>query len=78
MRVLDRIVANVGTKTELARRLGISYQAVVKWQRENKIPVERVLQIVELMNGEITPLEIRPDIYPDPDWMPKSVTQNRA
>jgi|TARA_Y100000310_G_C20073415_1_gene530455 DNA-binding transcriptional regulator YdaS (Cro superfamily) len=42
--------------------------AVNKWRR--RIPAERVLDIYHATNGEITPHEMRPDIYPDPDWRP--------
>ncbi|MBN2700820.1 MAG: helix-turn-helix domain-containing protein [Methylothermaceae bacterium] len=58
--------------TKLADRLGVSYQAVRKWERHG-VPAERVLQLVEIMEGRIKPYDVRPDIYPDPQWLPSHI-----
>ena len=50
---------------------GLSAEAVRKWER-NGVPADRVLQIVEVTGRQVTPHELRPDLYPDPDWMPPS------
>lgn len=46
----------------LAAALGVSYQAVHKWQR---VPAERVLEI-ERLRG-IPRSRLRPDLYPPDD-----------
>ena len=68
MHALTRLEEVFGSQAELARTLNISRMAVNKWRR--RIPAERVLDIYRVTNGEITPHEMRPDIYPDPDWRP--------
>lgn len=57
--VLQRAVRGAGGVTKLARALGISHQAVLKWRR---LPAERVLE-VERLSG-VSRHELRPDIYP--------------
>ena len=59
MTPLAKACATVGTSAELARRLGISRQAVLQWRR---IPAERVIDI-ERLTG-VPREELRPDIYP--------------
>ncbi|HKJ87574.1 MAG TPA: YdaS family helix-turn-helix protein [Gammaproteobacteria bacterium] len=53
----------------LAKRIGVTYQAVRKWEREGA-PAERVIPIVHATNGQVRPYDLRPDLYPDPEWMP--------
>lgn len=36
-------------------------------------PGEYVIPIVIAVNGEVTPHELRPDLYPDAGWMPEEV-----
>tara|TARA_R100000900_G_scaffold143143_1_gene125613 strand:+ start:1060 stop:1269 length:210 start_codon:yes stop_codon:yes gene_type:complete len=57
------------TQTRLANQLKISRSAVSAWKK-TKIPANRVLAIYRLSKGEITPHEMRPDIYPDENWRP--------
>jgi DNA-binding transcriptional regulator YdaS (Cro superfamily) len=55
--------------TRLATRLGVSYQAVRKWERR-AVPADRVLALVRAADGAVRPFDLRPDLYPDPAWMP--------
>ncbi|CAK0773300.1 transcriptional repressor of cell division inhibition gene dicB [Gammaproteobacteria bacterium] len=67
----------VGSQAKIARALGITAPTVNQWiSRARPIPPERVLPIVRATHGRITPYELRPDLYPDPDWMPPGL--NRA
>lgn len=61
-----------GSQTELARRIGAPVRQghVWEWLRRGYPPAEQVLPIVRALHGAITPHELRPDIYPDPEWMP--------
>lgn len=58
----ERALEVVGGAAELARRCGVSPQAVDKWKR--RVPPIRVRQIVQATNGEVAPHELRPDLYP--------------
>lgn len=58
---LRRAITRAGTATRLAEQLGISSQAIGKWQRTG-IPPLRVLD-VERLTG-VRRHDLRPDIYP--------------
>lgn len=60
---LQRALDIVGGATALARRLGITKQAVSQWPR---VPPERVLAVEDATNGAVTCYELRPDIYRAP------------
>lgn len=47
-------------KYTLARKLGLTRQAVSNWKR---VPVEKVIQISRAL--DLDPCDLRPDIYPD-------------
>ena len=59
--------------SEVARRFGFkSTQSVANWVINNQVPSERVLQLCQLENWSVTPHELRPDIYPNPnDGLPE-------
>ena len=56
---LEQALASVGGQAALARRLGVSRQAVQAWKTA---PVRRVLQI-EKITG-VSRHDLRPDVYP--------------
>lgn len=56
---IEKAAAAAGSKSELARQLGIAVQSIQQWKR---IPAERVLD-VEKVTG-IPRHILRPDLYP--------------
>ncbi len=62
-------IETVGSQAELARRLGTSPMRIANWKRRG-VPPEQVLRVVRAANGRVRPYDLRPDIYPDPHWMP--------
>ena len=59
------------TNAAAAIALGVSREAVRKWERDG-VPAERVLQIAEATEWNVTPHMLRSDIYPNPtDALPK-------
>ena len=72
---LHRAIAVVGgTQTALARALGLSQAHVWNWLRAGRVPAERVLPIYRATGGAVSPHELRPDIYPDPEYRPRLET----
>jgi len=59
MKPLDRAIKSVGTAKELARRIGVTPQALSQWK---SIPSGRVLAIERASGVHRTIL--RPDLYP--------------
>lgn len=55
----------------VARLIGLPQQVVSRWANGHQVPASRVLQLCEIMQWEVTPHELRPDIYPNPtDGLP--------
>ncbi|CAH6103203.1 transcriptional regulator [Citrobacter koseri] len=48
----------------IAKHIGITPQAVNQWFNKPSIPPRFVIPICELVDWEVTPHEIRPDLYP--------------
>ena len=59
--------------TNVARATGMSHAMIVNWFARGQVPAEQVLRVVRATNGEITPHDLRPDIYPDEHWMPPGI-----
>jgi DNA-binding transcriptional regulator YdaS (Cro superfamily) len=68
MQPIDKIKQVLGSQAALATALDVSRMTVTKWK--GRIPAERVLPIYHATEGQISPHEMRPDIYPDPAWRP--------
>lgn len=60
--IMQRAASTVGGSAALARKIGISPQAVQQWCKAGKPPANRVLN-VEHITG-VPRYELRPDIYP--------------
>lgn len=60
-------VKGVGT-AEAARRFGAVESGVRHWVGgQRPVPPDRVIPIAEATGWEVTPHELRPDLYPYPD-----------
>jgi len=78
MDALDRAIKWFGTPprdAHLADALEVGTMAVSQWRRRG-VPAERVLPIVRAVQGAIKPFELRPDIYPDPNWLPPGLVSS--
>lgn len=68
-RHVTKFLAQPGAQGRLARQLRLTHVAVLRWARRGgRVPAERVLQVWAATG--LTPYQIRPDIYPDPAWLP--------
>ena len=61
---VQRAVLIAGSQSELARALGISYQAVQSWIRRDRIPPYQVLSVEKALQGEISAYDLDPTLYP--------------
>ncbi|MEQ1967233.1 YdaS family helix-turn-helix protein [Xenorhabdus nematophila] len=67
MTALKKAIRLAGSATNLARGLGVSNMTVSQWKNKylGVVPAERVIPIYRLTG--VTPHELRPDIYPNPN-----------
>ena len=65
-----------GGRANLARALGITWQAVFYWQRDGVVPLTRVLD-VERLTG-IPREALRPDVFGAPRPRPPKMTEAAA
>jgi DNA-binding transcriptional regulator YdaS (Cro superfamily) len=68
---LEKAIKIAGSKSALARSLGITPWALSKWNF-NKIPEDRCLSIEELTHQEVKAEQLRPDI----NWVFVRSTKN--
>lgn len=55
-------------QTELASRIGKSQSIVGKWvARDERVSHGFVIAVSEAVRWQVTPHELRPDLYPHPD-----------
>jgi DNA-binding transcriptional regulator YdaS (Cro superfamily) len=67
---MTKAIARVGLSA-LARKCGVTYQAVRKWERL-RVPAERCHAIQLATDGAVTIHDLRPDIFgPAPGVPPK-------
>jgi len=63
MEAIRQAADQLGGVTEMAKKLGISTQAVYQWIRgERQVPAERCPQIERLTAGAVRCEQIRPDV----------------
>lgn len=58
MPTVAHVLAPLGRKTEVARKLGVGPSAVSHWIRENSIPARRVLELEALAAREDISLDL--------------------
>lgn len=58
------VAKKAGGVVALSKKLGLSRGAVCQW---TKVPVDRVLETAAATGWQVTPHDLRSDIYPHPD-----------
>ena len=57
---LTEAIKEAGTAAELARRVGVTPQALGQW---DQVPPGRVLAVEAAVGGKVDRYQLRPDIY---------------
>lgn len=66
-----------GERSRMARALGVSPVLISQWGNEiRRVPAERVLDISIFTRGAVRPYDLRPDLYPDAEWLPPEVADH--
>lgn len=63
---IRKAVRLAGSQSALARKLGLSPQAVQKWCSTGEVPDRKVLGVEAAVSGAVSRHELRPDLYPEP------------
>lgn len=63
--------------SELAKKIGVSGQAVYLWIRRNKIPPEHILKIIKLSKGHLGMEELTPYVFGTPITTKKTFSIER-
>jgi DNA-binding transcriptional regulator YdaS (Cro superfamily) len=64
---LQRAVEIVGSRSELARQLGITRAALGHWfTRDKVVPANRCRDIQRLTRNKVTAKQMRPDVFGEP------------
>ena len=66
MNATEKAISLVGTQTILAKAIGTTQQTVSIWVK-TKLSAEFVIKVAEQVDYQVTPHELRPDLYPHPD-----------
>lgn len=71
---------NVVTQRQLAADIGVTQGLIYQWlSGHRKVAAEKVLSVSKATGWQVTPHELRPDIYPNPtDGLPADKVQGRA
>lgn len=67
MNPIQHAAKTIGGQILLAKALRVTPQAVSQWIHGTPVPVPRVIEISRLSGWQVTPHQIRPDVYPHPD-----------
>ncbi|ECC1693754.1 Cro/Cl family transcriptional regulator [Salmonella enterica subsp. salamae] len=59
-------ISKISSQAALASRLGCKQQTVSLWMK-NSVPANNVLDLCAALEWQITPHEVRPDLYPNPN-----------
>lgn len=61
---IERACEIAGGQSALARKVGVTPQAVQKWVAKNEVPAKRALAIQKATDGKITTNQLCPAFYP--------------
>ncbi|WP_417522267.1 transcriptional regulator [Marinobacter sp.] len=71
MNTLNKEIQLAGGPQALAKELGVTIQRLINWRSRGRVPADMVLAYCRARSWQITPHELRPDIYPNPtDGLP--------
>ncbi|AOY88624.1 hypothetical protein BKP64_10840 [Marinobacter salinus] len=71
MTILEKEIQRAGGPQALAKQLKITIQRLVNWRSRGRVPADMVLNFCRALDWQVSPHELRPDIYPNPyDGLP--------
>lgn len=78
MNALEKAISIAGSQTALAQRVRTKQQNVSQWAKTRVSP-EYVLGVARAVDFQVTPHQLRPDLYPNPsDGLPSTLSNREA
>jgi len=65
--IFENLRVKAGGISAIAREMGTYPQQVQHWKSKNSIPAKYVVKLCVLLEGEVKPYDLRPDIFLE-DW----------
>jgi len=67
-----QLIEAAGGQSEVARRFKTTPQAIYKWGKLNRIPPERVLDLIEMAGGGFEAADFCPQVFRRPGLQQKA------
>ena len=65
---LKKAIEVCGTNKSLAEKMGEkNVNFISMWLQRENLPADRVIDVAQATDWQVTPHELRPDLYPHPD-----------
>ena len=62
-RALEKAISIVGSQNKLAAAVGVRQSTLNYWVTQGRVPPEKCALIEEATGGEVTRVQLRPEIY---------------
>ncbi|QZN94136.1 helix-turn-helix domain-containing protein [Symbiopectobacterium purcellii] len=63
--IAKKRITGLANQTTIAKLVGVRPQAISLWLK-NGVPPKKVIRLCGALEWQVTPHELRPDIYPNP------------
>jgi len=71
IQALLKAIELAGGQSKLAALVDVNPANVWNWvNRDKRVPPEMVIPVSLAVDLQVTPHELNPKIYPDPEWLP--------
>ncbi len=76
---LSKAIKIAGSQRQLAEKVGGVQTRISEWRRRGEVPPDAVIGVSRAVDFQVTPHELRPDLYPHPeDGLPESMRKKEA
>jgi DNA-binding transcriptional regulator YdaS (Cro superfamily) len=63
MNYVEKACKEAGGQSTVARKFGVTVQAISQWVSSQRVPANRVLELEQACGGKVTRHQLRPDIF---------------
>jgi DNA-binding transcriptional regulator YdaS (Cro superfamily) len=74
---IAKAIRLAGSQTALGNLLGLTPQAIQKWEAQGAVPGKRCREVEAKLNGQVTRYELNPDVFGDPPELAQSESESQ-